>query len=86
MGFNTTRKMKLKPKNWRSTIHRRIAGYFRLFSQILNFSRYMLVSHRNMISLYDMTEHDDDMTKDEDVDSRGKWIQTITFGDVGFIR
>ena len=26
----------------------------RLYSQILNFSMYMLVSHRNMISVYDM--------------------------------
>ena len=52
LSYNTTKKM--KSQQWGSTIHKRIAGYFKLYSQVLNFGRFMLVSHRNMISVFDM--------------------------------
>ena len=59
-------------EKWRWIIHRRISKYFRLYSSIVNFSMYMLVSHRNMISIYDMSkekkEGDYDRTKFENVD------------------
>lgn len=37
-------------------LHHRISKYCRLYSQILNYEMYMLVSHRNMISVFDMTK------------------------------
>ena len=37
-------------------LHHRISQYCRLYSQILNYEMYMLVSHRNMISVFDMTK------------------------------
>ena len=59
--------MKKNTDKWDWVIHKRIAKYFRLYTQILNFSMYMLVSHRNMISIFDMTSTD------------GHWLQTISF-------
>lgn len=72
----STTKVKKNIAKWDWVIHRRIAKYFRLYSQILNFSMYMLVSHRNMISIFDMTG-----TQAEG----GHWVQTISFSQ-GAIR
>ena len=59
-------------ERWRWVIHKRIAKYFRLYTSILNFSMYILVSHRNMISVYDMSkeqqEGDYDRTEFENID------------------
>ena len=56
VGFNTSKKT--NPATWDVVIHKRISGYFRLYSQIQIFSMYLLVSHRNMISVYQMTKSD----------------------------
>ena len=56
LSFNTTKV--LATQDWGSTIHKRIAGYFKLYSQILNFSKFMLVAHRDMISVFDMTKRE----------------------------
>ena len=56
LSFNTTKVM--STQDWGSTIHKRIAGYFKLYSQILNFSKFMLVAHRDMISVFDMTKRE----------------------------
>ena len=37
-------------------IHKRIAMYFSLYSGLVNFQTFMLVSHRNSISTFDMTK------------------------------
>ena len=57
-------------EKWNWTLHKRIAAYFRLYTQILNFSMYMLVSHRNMISVFDMTESSGDAGQDYDCSGR----------------
>ena len=59
---NDTLKLKKDYEKWNFVVHHRIANYFRLYSQVLNFQKYMLVSHRNMISVYDMTK---DVTAEE---------------------
>ena len=80
----------MSTQDWGSTIHKRIAGYFKLYSQILNFSKFMLVAHRDMISVFDMTKRElkkttDDFTGSlrqstyhkidpEDQDLNGRWI------------
>lgn len=66
----STTKVKKNIAKWDLAIHRRIANYFRLYTQILNFNMYMLVSHRNLISIYDMTGTQRD---------GGHWVQTISF-------
>ena len=48
-------KRKNDRKKWDYVIHHRIANYFKLYSQVLNFQKFMLVSHGDMISVYDMT-------------------------------
>jgi len=48
-------KRKSSLKKWDYVIHHRIANYFKLYSQVLNFQKFMLVSHADMISVYDMT-------------------------------
>ena len=59
ISFNTSQKKK-NASNWQTVLHNRISNYFKLYTQILNFSMYMCVSHRNMISVYDMTKPKDD--------------------------
>lgn len=60
---------------WDHIVHNRIANYFKLYTQILNYSTFILVSHRNMISVYDMANRGDD----------NDWLDTIKF-DEGHIR
>ena len=63
-------------------VHKRIANYCKLYSGLVNFSEFMVVSHRNMVSIYDMS-------KSEERDSQGKlvsgWIETFKH-DNGYIR
>ena len=54
IGFNTSKEIDAKIWDW--TKHKRISAYFRLYSQIQIFSMFLLVSHRNMISVYHMTK------------------------------
>jgi len=51
--YDTTKRNK-DPKVWDIILHRRIANYFKMYSQIMNFQLFMLVSHRDMISVYEM--------------------------------
>ena len=39
---------------WDTILHYRIADYFNIYTQILNYQMYMLVAHRDMISVYRM--------------------------------
>ena len=55
--FDTT-KHKKNPRVWNVILHKRIAYHFKIYSQILNFQTFMLVSHRNMISVYKMSQQD----------------------------
>ena len=59
ISFSTS-SLKKQADKWDWVLHKRISKYFRLYTQILNFSIYMLVSHRNMLSIYDMSTDDDD--------------------------
>ena len=85
ISFSTTRLQK-QVRKWNWVIHRRIAKFFRMYTQILNYNTYMLVSHRNMISIYDMTQHTQQQGGDNEELARGAWIKTISFGDAGVIR
>ena len=77
ISFSTTT-VKRNTDKWHWVTHKRVSRFFRLYTQILNFNMYMLVSHRNMISVYDMTtsEH---QAKIVDARSNGGWIKTIQF-------
>ena len=55
IGMQTSRLMKKKGA-YDTIIHRRIAGYFALYSGMVNFQTFMLISHRNHISVFDMIE------------------------------
>lgn len=54
IGFSTSSAVAMG--EWRTATHKRIGAYFALYSQVLNFSMFMLVAHRNMISVYHMTK------------------------------
>ena len=56
ISMHTASKSKKTSTCWTNALHQRIAGYFKLYTQIMNFSMFMLVAHRNMISVYDMTK------------------------------
>ena len=53
IGFSTSSEKK-DYKSWDLVLHNRIAKYVRLYTQILDFHTFMLVSHRDMISVFDM--------------------------------
>lgn len=75
ISFNTS-VVKKDQTRWDCILHYRIAQYCKLYTQILNYSLYMLVSHRNMISVFDMTKTQG---------RQAKWIDTIKFNE-GHIR
>ena len=50
----TGKKIKDGATKWDVVIHRRIADYFKLYTTIVNFANFILVAHRNMISVYNM--------------------------------
>ena len=53
-------------------LHDRIAPYFNLYKQFINFMTYFLVAHRNHVSMFDVL--------------RGKWTDIKTFKDnVGYV-
>lgn len=65
IGFETS---KTKSMNrWDKVLHRRVANFVQLYTQITNYSTFMLVAHRNMISVYSMREDD----------SKNNWTHTI---------
>ena len=64
-------------------MHKRIAKFFRLYTQVLNFQVYMLVSHRNMISIYDISKDSDDIYNDDGMPkSNSGWVQTICYDEI----
>ena len=77
ISFSTTKALKMT-KKWNWVTHKRVSRFFRLYTQILNFNMYMLVSHRNMISIYDMTNNTDDQ-ENKDEQNNGGWIKTFCF-------
>lgn len=63
-----TSKIKKDAHCWKHVLHKRISGYFRLYTQVLNFQMYMLVSHRDMISVFDMSQG---------ANQNSEWIDTV---------
>ena len=51
-----TAQLKKSADVWDMALSKRICRHFKIYTQIANFSMYILVSHRNMISVYDMTK------------------------------
>ena len=54
ISFNTSKVLR-DPAKWNDVLHKRISSYFKLYTQVLNFQMFMLVSHRDMISVFDMS-------------------------------
>ena len=72
----------LQQENWDNIIHNRVAGHVKIFTDFLMFSNFLLVSHRNLVSAFDIKkkswefefEFDDVvrcLTLDKAVDSKG---------------
>ena len=58
-------------------IHRRVANFVQLYTQVINYSTFMLVTHRNMISVYNMKKKK----------GNNNWGDTIHFPlNYGYIR
>ena len=43
-------------EKWDHVEHHRVANHMRLYTAVVNVNKFMLVAHRNMISVYDMTK------------------------------
>lgn len=73
IGINSSSVTKTKEsshRKWSRIVHALVSKYVRLFTCIINYSMYILVSHRNMISVFAM---DDGNTQGE----IGSWVDTI---------
>ena len=69
ISMATGKKIKEGEKKWGIVLHRRIANYFKIYTTICNFANFILVAHRNMISVFDMN------------DPQKKWIDNIEVFD-----
>ena len=83
ISFSTS-KVVPDDRKWRSVVQKRICNYFNLYTSILNFSMYMLVAHRNMISIYDMTQGSgpsdaSNSTSVRFAEGDANWRQTVAF-------
>ena len=56
IGYNSS-KFQKNPDKWNIVLHKRVSNFMKLYTSIINFSMYMLVAHRNMISVFDMTQN-----------------------------
>ena len=55
VGYNTSQPVKNIDK-WFLILHKRISRYFKIYTQVLNFSMYMIIAHRTILSIYDMSK------------------------------
>ena len=55
INTSTVKKGRSITAEWEVILHKRISGFFRLYTQVLNYQVHMLVSHGRMISVYDMS-------------------------------
>ena len=39
---------------WKEVIHKRVSSYVKLYNTVTNFSTFMILSHRNLLSIYDL--------------------------------
>ena len=58
IGMKTSTKFVKKDYKFEKVLHRRIAVYFNLYSGIASFGTYLLVSHLNHISVFDMSKQE----------------------------
>lgn len=45
-------------ESWNQVMHRRFSQYVKLYTEMVNFSTFLIVAHRNLISMYDMRKTD----------------------------
>ena len=65
LGTTTIKALKAnKFESWDSVIHRRFSNYVKLYTDMVMFGTYLIIAHRNLISLYNMG-HDN------------RWIDTV---------
>ena len=55
---NSTAKTSEGAKGWDAVIDKRVSSYYKPYRHFLNFSNLMLVAHRNMLSIYNMSAGD----------------------------
>ena len=58
ISFSTTKLV--NAHKWDFVLHKRISMHCKIYSGLLNFSEFMVVSHRNMVSIYDMSRSEKD--------------------------
>ena len=47
-------------ESWNQVMHRRFSQYVKLYTEMVNFSTFLIVAHRNLISMYDMRAENPD--------------------------
>ena len=64
---------------WEEVLHERVAPFLRLYTAMTNIATFMIVSHRNMISIFNMGEMDEavDIENEKDKDQITSWVDTV---------
>ena len=62
-------------ESWNQVMHRRFSQYVKLYTEMVNFSTFLIVAHRNLISMYDMRKPETDKA----------WVDTKRISD-SFVR
>ena len=61
---------------WEEVLHERVAPFFKLYTAIENIGTFLIVSHRNMLSVYNMGEKEENVVENEDEKSSA-WVDTV---------
>ena len=56
--MNSSKEMRNGQKKWDIVLHRRISDYFKIYTSIINFANFIIVAHRNLISIFNMNNND----------------------------
>lgn len=60
---------------WEEVLHERVAPFCKLYTAIENIGTFMIVSHRNMLSVFNMGEKEE-VVENEDEKSTA-WVDTV---------
>ena len=56
ISFSTSKIKKNPFKAWTNALDKRIAPYFKIYSDIVNLAGYIIVAHRNLISVFSLAQ------------------------------
>ena len=62
---------------WEEVLHERVAPFYKLYTAMTNIATFMLVSHRNMLSVFNMGEMEDVVENENEKEQSTSWVDTV---------